>query len=86
MLLASIAYFFIFSYKPYVDPPNAQVPFVTACIKPFKEENNDLMEQLLNEEQQMSVDNNEPELVKVKPIEDLVPTNTVENDSTNNLT
>ena len=86
MLVASIAYFFIFSYKPYVDPPNAQVPFVTACIKAFKEEeDNDLREQLLSEEQKMSVDNG-PGLVEVKPIEDLVPTNTVKNDSMNNLT
>ena len=78
MLLASIAYFFIFSYKPYVDPPNAQVPFVTACIKPFKEDNPQL-----HEEQEVSY-GDEPTVVEVKPSEDIEDRNTMKDGSINN--
>ena len=78
MLLASIAYFFIFSYKPYVDPPNAQVPFVTACIKLFKEDNPQL-----NENQEVSyVD--EPIVVEVKPSEDIEDRDDIKVDSISN--
>ena len=78
MLLASIAYFFIFSYKPYVDPPNAQVPFVTACIKLFKEDNPEL-----NEKQEVSYDE-EPIVVEVKPSEDIEDRNDIKVDSISN--
>ena len=38
MFIASIAYFFIFSYKPYAQsPPDGEVPFITAFIKAFSE-------------------------------------------------
>ena len=79
MLVASIAYFFIFSYKPYVDPPNAQVPFVTACIKPFKEDNPQL-----NEEQEVSY-GDEPTVVEVKPSEDIEDRNNMKDNSISNL-
>ena len=78
MLLASIAYFFIFSYKPYVDPPNAQVPFVTACIKLFKEDNPEL-----NEKQEVSYDE-EPIVVEVKPSEDIEDRDDIKVDSISN--
>ena len=78
MILASIAYFFIFSYKPYVDPPNAQVPFVTACIKLFKEDNPQL-----NENQEVSyVD--EPIVVEVKPSKDIEDMSNMKDDSISN--
>ena len=38
MFIASIAYFFIFSYKPFAhSPPDGEVPFITAFIKAFSE-------------------------------------------------
>lgn len=33
MLVAAIAFYFIFSHKPYIDPAAAQVPCFASCLK-----------------------------------------------------
>lgn len=39
MFIASIALFFVFSYKPFVHcPMDGDVPCITTCIKAFQEQ------------------------------------------------